>query len=433
MNISIFGLGYVGAVTAGCLARQGHRIVGVDVHPQKVESFNAGVAPIVEPGLDEMLKSAKAKGLLHATLSCEEAIAETELSIVCVGTPSKVTGALDLSFVHGVVRQIAEALRKKMKSHALVLRSTMLPGSTEAIVREFLSDLMAVRLLQVFYYPEFLRESTAVADFENPSLAVVGTRDGVKPPAELAKTLFGVGAAAVNWQTAEMVKYACNAFHASKIAFANEMGRVGKQMGIDSRAVMELLCQDTKLNLSPYYMKPGNPFGGSCLPKDVRALTNHARQNGLHLPMLENLLPSNERHLQSLLGLITESGHTEVCLLGLSFKANTDDLRESAMVEVAQTLLGRGFKVRIYDPALNLASLVGANKRVIDTRMPHLASLLCADLKTALGEQGVVVASQKCAPIDELKKVVTARHQVLDVNGWPELRELPCKYEGFCW
>jgi GDP-mannose 6-dehydrogenase len=433
MNISIFGLGYVGAVTAGCLAKQGHTIVGVDVHPQKVASFNAGVPPIVEPGLEELLHTAKARGLLKATTSAEEAINQTELSIVCVGTPSKITGALDLSFVHGVVRQIADALRRKMKSHALVLRSTMLPGSTEAIVREFLSDLTAVRLLRVYYYPEFLRESTAVADFENPALTVVGTGDGGKPPAEMVKALFGTGAIAVNWAAAEMVKYACNAFHATKIAFANEMGRVGKQMGIDSRAVMELLCQDTKLNLSPYYMKPGNPFGGSCLPKDVRALINHARVNGLSLPMLENLLPSNERHLQSLLGLITESGHTEACLLGLSFKANTDDLRESAMVEVAQTLLGRGFKVRIYDPVLNLAALVGANKRLIDLRMPHLASLLCADLKTALGGQGVVIAAQKCAPLDELRRFVTAKHHVIDVNGWPELRELPGKYEGFCW
>lgn len=433
MKISIFGLGYVGAVTASCLARQGHTIVGVDVHPAKVESFNAGVPPIVEPGLEELLKTAKAKGLLRATLSCEEAIAETDASIVCVGTPSKVTGALDLGFVRGVVEQIGDALRKKMKSHALILRSTMLPGSTESIAKEFLSDLIAVRLVQVFYYPEFLRESTAVSDFENPSLAVVGTRDGGKPPADLMTGLFGEKAAVVNWNTAEMVKYACNAFHATKISFANEIGRVGKQMGIDSRAVMELLCQDTKLNLSPYYMKPGNPFGGSCLPKDVRALTNHARMNGVSVPMLEHLLPSNERHLQSLLGLISESGQSEVVILGMTFKSNTDDLRESAMVEVAQTLLGRGFKLRIYDPALNLSALVGANKRVLDTKMPHLASQLCPDLKTALGTQGMVVVAQKCAPLAELKQFVTAQHQVLDVNGWPELRELSSKYEGFCW
>jgi GDP-mannose 6-dehydrogenase len=292
---------------------------------------------------------------------------------------------------------------------------------------------MAVRLLQVFYYPEFLRESTAVADFENPSLAVVGTREGSKPPGDLMKGLFGEAAAVVNWNTAEMVKYACNAFHAAKITFANEIGRVGKGMSIDSCVVMELLCRDTRLNLSPYYLRPGNPFGGSCLPKDVRALTNHARMSGLSLPMLENLLPSNERHLQSLLGLITDSGKSEVCILGLSFKNNTDDLRESAMVEVAQTLLGRGFKLRIYDPALNLSALVGANKRVIDTKMPHLASLLSTDLSAAVGTEGLVVAAQKCVSLTELKKVITPKHHVVDVNGWTELRELPAKYEGFCW
>src|SRR6185503_14372098 len=325
--------GYVGAVTAGCLARQGHAIVGVDVQPQKVEAFNAGVPPIVEPGLEDLLRTAKAKGLLRATASCEEAIASTEVSIVCVGTPSKVTGALDLGFVRAVVQQIGDALRKKVKSHALILRSTMLPGSTSELVKEFLSDLIAVRLLSVYYYPEFLRESTAVADFEDPSLAVVGTRHGVKPPAEL---------------TAEMIKYACNAFHAAKITFANEIGRVGKELGIDARVVMELLCRDHKLNLSPYYMRPGNPFGGSCLPKDLRALTAVARLNGLSLPMLESLLTSNERHLPSLLDRVVGADQHEIVILGLSFKSNTDDLRESAMVEVAQTLLGRGYTLRIY-------------------------------------------------------------------------------------
>ena len=433
MNISILGLGYVGAVTAGCLAKRGHSIVGVDVQAQKVESLNAGVPPIVEPGLAELLQTAKLRGLLRATTSVEEAIRDTELSIVCVGTPSKVTGLLDLSFVRGVVQQIAGALRAKKQSHTLVLRSTMLPGSTEQIVRESLADLTEAQGLQVFYYPEFLREGTGVADFEHPSLVVVGTQDGAKPPPELTTSLFGEAAVEVNWPTAEMVKYACNAFHATKIAFANEIGRVGKQMGLDARTVMDLLCQDTKLNISRYYLKPGNPFGGSCLPKDVRALTGHGRAEGLSLPVLESLSASNERHLQSLLGLITESGHTEICILGLSFKANTDDLREAPMVEVAQTLLGRGFRVRIFDPALNLGALVGANKRVIDTRMPHLASLLCTDLAAALGEQGLVVAAQQCAPLADLKRYITSAHHVLDVNGWPELRELPSRYEGLCW
>ena len=433
MRISIFGLGYVGAVTAGCLSKQGHSIVGVDVHPQKVAAFNEGIPPIIEPGLDELLKQAKADGRLRATVHCDDAIAATDLSIVCVGTPSALTGALDLSFVRQVIKEIAASIRQRQKHHYLVLRSTMLPGSTAALAKEFLTDLVAKGWLQVFYFPEFLRESTAVADFDNPSLAVVGTRDGARPPEELMQALFGEQAAAVNWPTAEMVKYACNAFHATKITFANEIGRVGKQLQVDARSVMSLVCQDTKLNLSPYYMKPGNPFGGSCLPKDVRALTNHARTHGLHLPMLENLLPSNERHLQRLLELILNSGQNEVALLGLSFKSDTDDLRESPMVDVAQALLGRGFKLRIYDPALNLAALVGANKRVIDSKMPHLASLLCPDLATAIGKSGTVVVAQKCAKIVELSQHITAQHHVLDVNGWAELKMLACRYEGFCW
>jgi len=433
MNISIFGLGYVGAVTAGCLAKQGHSVVGVDVQPQKVADFNRGVPPIVEPGLEELLREAKASNRLRATQSCNEAIAATELSIICVGTPSTAAGALDLSFVRGVAGQIGEALRQSPKPHTIVFRSTMLPGSTNSIVGDLLEDVERSAGARIFYYPEFLRESTAVADFENPSLAVVGSRDGSRPPVELMRALFGEKAAVVNWQTAEMTKYACNAFHATKVAFANEIGRVGKELGVDSQAVMALLCQDTRLNLSPYYMRPGNPFGGSCLPKDVRALTHCARQIGANLPVLENLLPSNERHLQSLLQLIADTGQREVVILGLSFKANTDDLRESPMVEIAQTLLGRGHQLRIYDPALNLSALVGANKRVVDAQMPHLASLLKTDLSEAIGERGVVVAAQKCAAMTELKKIVTSQHHVIDVNGWSELRGLPSRYEGFCW
>ncbi len=433
MNISIFGLGYVGAVTAGCLAKQGHGIVGVDVHPQKVADFNRGVPPIVEPGLDELLKDAKAQNRLRATQDVQDAIGATDLSIICVGTPSTAAGALDLGYVRTGVQQIGDAIRKLGKKHYLVFRSTMLPGSTAKIVEEFLGDLLASGAIQIFYYPEFLRESTAVADFENPSLVVVGSRDGSRPAEELMKGLFGEKASVVNWQTAEMIKYACNAFHATKIAFANEIGRIGKQMGIDAGKVMSLICLDTKLNLSPYYMKPGNPFGGSCLPKDVRALTNCARQRGVNLPMMESLLPSNERHMQSLLQLISDAGQKEIIILGLSFKANTDDLRESAMVELAQIFLGRGYTLRIYDPALNLAAMVGANKRVVDLQLPHLASELQTELKDALGQKGVVIAAQKCAPIAELKKFITPQHHVIDVNGWAELRELPSKYEGFCW
>ena len=432
MKISIFGLGYVGAVTAGCLAGQGHSIVGVDVSEQKVEALNQGMAPIIEPGLPELLKAAREKGMLRATSDCADALASTDLSIVCVGTPSAISGALDLSYVKALLGEMAAELRRTQKSHILVLRSTMLPGSTQTLIEEIMADLEKSGSLNVFYYPEFLRESTAVADFQNPSLAVVGSRGGERPSEDLMKSLFGSNAAVVEWQVAEMIKYACNAFHAVKITFANEIGRLGKQMGIDSRIVMDLICKDTKLNLSPYYLKPGNPFGGSCLPKDVRALTHRARIQGTTLPMIENLLLSNERHLQSLLSLIMESGQSEVVLLGLSFKSNTDDLRESSMVEVAQSLVGRGYPLRIFDPALNLAALVGRNKRVIDAKMPALASLLRPNLAEALGKRGLVVVSQKCAALDELRRLLTPDHQLLDVNGWKELGDLPVRYQGFC-
>jgi GDP-mannose 6-dehydrogenase len=432
MKISVFGLGYVGAVTAGCLTEQGHQVIGVDVHAQKVEDFNRGQPAIIEPGLDALFWQAYGKGFLRATQSAKEAIAESEVSLVCVGTPSKQTGALDLSAVQAVTRQIAESLRASQKRHVLIYRSTMLPGSTEQLVADFLSDLVAAGRLEVLYYPEFLRESTAVADFHQPSLAVVGTREGQAFPSEL-KSLLGEQTSVVTWRTAEMLKYACNAFHALKVAFANEIGRLSKPTQINAQTVMNLLCQDTRLNLSPYYLRPGNPFGGSCLPKDVRALGHWGRQQGLSLPVLENLLTSNQEHLQGLLHLIAERGHAEVVILGLSFKPNTDDLRESAMVEVAQNLLGHGYQLRIYDPQLNLARIMGSNRRVIDLKMPHLASLLKEDLGAALGTQGLVLAAQKCATVSELAKYLTAKHHVVDVNGWTELRTLGASYEGFCW
>jgi GDP-mannose 6-dehydrogenase len=433
MNISIFGLGYVGTVTAGCLARRGHSIVGVDVQATKIDALNRGVPPILEPGIDTLLREAQIAGRLRATSDTAEAIAATDLSIIAVGTPSTVTGALDLQYVRQVFRQIVEVLARSGKKHTLVLRSTMLPGSTAQLATEFLADPELRQRVALYFYPEFLREGTAVQDFEQPSLAVVGTGDGAAPPAALVDALFGASAAAVEWATAEMVKYASNAFHATKVAFANEIGRVAKPTGVDARTVMELLCRDTVLNLSPYYMRPGNPFGGSCLPKDVRALAQFGRGHGLQLPLLESLLPSNERHLQSLLALIAGSGQAEIVVLGLAFKPDTDDLRESAMLEVTQILLGRGYQLRIYDPGLNLTTLVGSNRRLIESKMPHLASFLHADLATAIGERGLIVAAQRCVSLPDLSKVVTPHHQVLDVNGWPELQRLPARYEGFCW
>lgn len=432
MNISVFGLGYVGAVTAGCLSARGHCIVGVDVAAAKVEDLNRGQPPIIEPGLGELLSAGVRDKRLRATCDPEEAVAATDVSLVCVGTPSSVSGALDLRYVREVTRQIVAAVRVKDRAHVLVFRSTMLPGSTRTIIEEMAPDVCDVGLLTVCYYPEFLREGTAVRDFDEPSLSAVGTVDGTPPAAGLME-LFGAGTMPVTWEAAELLKYACNAFHATKVAFSNEIGRLGRRLGVDAGMVMSLLCQDTRLNISSYYMRPGNPFGGSCLPKDVRAIVHRARQAGLSIPLLESLLPSNERHLQSLLELISATEQREVIILGLSFKANTDDLRESAMVEVAQHCLGRGYAVRIYDPQLNLSALQGANKRAIDMRMPHLAGLLQPDLRSAIGAAGVIVAAQKCASVEDLGGFVTPKHTIIDINGWRELSQLAATYEGLCW
>jgi GDP-mannose 6-dehydrogenase len=433
MRISVFGLGYVGAVSAGCLAKRGHGIVGVDVRAHKVDLFNRGQSPVHEPGLDELLRSAWEEGLLRATSNAHEAVIGTDLSVVCVGTPSTVTGALDLSSVRQVLKEIRGALRSRPKSHALVIRSAMLPGNTARLVSELLVELEAAGTLSICYHPEFLREGAAVADFEDPSLTIVGTRQGGRLPPLVSESLVGGTPVVVNWQTAELVKYACSAFHATKVAFANEVGRMAKGMQLDGCGVMELLCRDTRLNLSPVYLKPGNPFGGPYLPRDVRALAHQGRLQGMNLPLLESLPLSNERHLQSLLSLIAESGCQDVVILGLALNAETDDLQESPMVEVAQALLGRGYRVRIYDPQLNPGKAIGNNGRSIQVRMPHLASLLHADLAQAVGEHGLVVAAQRCASVADLAKALTARHRVLDVYGWPELRTLPASYEGFCW
>jgi GDP-mannose 6-dehydrogenase len=433
MKLAIFGLGYVGTVTAACLASRGHSIVGVDVQPEKVDALRRGEPSVIEPGVAELLAAAAARGLLDATTDSAKAVRECEASIVCVGTPSTLAGSLDLRYVHQVASEIADALRRRPKTHALVLRSTMLPGSTQRLVAELGIADRGAEGVEVLYYPEFLREGSGVADFETPSMSVVGTATGAPPSAAVQAALMPPGTTTVPWSSAEMVKYASNAYHATKVVFANEIGRLAKSAGIDGREVMDLLCTDTKLNLSSYYLRPGNPFGGSCLPKDVRALVRRSRQLELDLPLLESLLHSNTRHLESLLALVAQTGQREVVILGLSFKTGTDDLRESPMVEVAQTLHGRGYLLRIHDPTLNLRTLVGTNKRLIETKLPHLASVLHEDLATAIGDSGVIVAAQRVCDVGALAGLVTTRHQVIDVNGWPELAGLAATYQGLCW
>ncbi len=433
MNVSIFGLGYVGAVTAGCLAELGHHIIGADVQQGKVDAFNAGQSPIIEPELDDLLNSARREGRLHATTDAAEAVAASDVSIICVGTPSLESGRLNLDFVRKVSEQIATALKVSGKAHVIIFRSTMLPGSTRTMVRDFFEDLRVAGQIKIYYCPEFLREGTAVKDFREPSLAVIGTHDGLAPESGEAKQLLGGTPAVLAWEGAEMIKYSCNYFHALKVGFANEIGRLCKFLGEDGTRVMDVVCADTRLNISRYYMKPGNPFGGSCLPKDVSALKSFARMEGISLPLLENTLDTNHAHLDQLIKLIMSKDKRRIGLLGLAFKADTDDLRGSPMVAVAETLIGRGYELRIYDPQLNLARLIGANANEIQRRMPHLASLLKQSPCEVIEQSEIIVASQKCARPDELASAARADHCVIDVNGWRELKTLPWEYEGLCW
>lgn len=433
MNISIFGLGYVGAVTAGCLTELGHTIIGADVQQAKVDAFNAGVSPIIEPELDELLQKARREGRLHATTEAAEAVGASEVSIICVGTPSLESGQLNLDFVRKVSQQIVEALLVKAQPHVVIFRSTMLPGSTRGIVREFFSDPALALMTWVYFCPEFLREGTAVKDFREPSLTVIGTHDGEEPESQGALLLLGGKPAVLTWEGAEMIKYSCNYFHALKVGFANEIGRVCKHIGEDGARVMDVVCADTKLNISRQYMRPGNPFGGSCLPKDVNALKSFARMEGVSLPLLESTLDTNQAHLDQLIKLIVSKEKRRIGLLGLAFKADTDDLRGSPMVAVAETLLGRGYELHIYDPKLNLARLIGANANEIQRRMPHLASLLRSNLREVIENSEVIVAAQKCARPGELAASVRSEQSLIDVSGWSELRALPWKYEGLCW
>jgi GDP-mannose 6-dehydrogenase len=433
MKVSIFGLGYVGSVTAGCLAERGHAIIGVDVQAEKVAAFNAGRSPIMEPELDALLSTAHRAGRLSATLATDAAVMASEASLICVGTPSLTSGQLNLAFVKKVCEQISATLRKSGKPHVILFRSTMLPGSTRALMQEFFADLHATGQVTIYYCPEFLREGSAVQDFRDPSLTVLGTHDGHASESHEVMEFMPTGSEVLTWEGAEMIKYACNYLHALKIGFANEIGRLCKHIGEDGARVMSVVCSDTRLNVSAHYLKPGTPFGGSCLPKDVSALVSMARQAGLTLPLLDHALPSNSAHLDLLLRLITCKKVRRIGILGLAFKADTDDLRGSAMVSAAETLIGLGYEVQIYDPGLNLSRLIGANAEEMTRRMPHLASLLKADIADVISHAQLLVISQPCAPLATLRQHAKADQHVIDVNGWRELEGLAWSYEGLCW
>ncbi len=400
MQISVFGLGYVGSVSAACLAKAGHEVVGVDAAPAKVDTINAGSSPVVEPGLDELIGTEVRAGRLRATGSSEEAIANSELALICVGTPGRANGQLDVSAVHRVAEQIASALRARTGSYTAVLRSTVLPGTTEKV---FLPLLAAARHrdgfhLRVAVNPEFMREGTALQDFAHPPFTLVGCDDPTAGP--ILRSLYGgVEAPFVQTavRTAEMVKYVANAFHALKICFANEVADVSTALGADVGEVMRLFLLDRKLNVSEAYLRPGFAFGGSCLPKDVRALTYAARAADVEAPLLSSILPSNEWQIRRGLQEVFATQKRRVAVIGLAFKPGSDDVRESPLLTLVETLIGKGYEVRIFDRHVALANLVGANRRHVQEKIPHIASLLCKSLKELLAHAEVLVIGHSSA------------------------------------
>ena len=436
MRISVFGLGYVGAVSAGCLADDGHEVIGVDPIPTKVDLINSGQSPIIETEIGEIIAATAKAGRLRATGDHGEAIRESELSFVCVGTPSQANGNLDLRYVRRICEQIGEALKDKSGRHTVVIRSTILPGTMRNIVIPILEEFSGKKAAVDFGVcnnPEFLREGTAVNDFRRPPKTVIGEVDQASGD-ELAELYEKLEAPLIrtDLETAEMVKYVDNSWHALKIGFANEIGTICKSLGLDSHKIMQIFCSDRKLNISAAYLSPGFAFGGSCLPKDLRALSYRAKTNDLDLPILNSILPSNEKQVNRGLQLITEKGHQKVGILGFSFKTGTDDLRESPIIELIERLLGKGYELRIYDKNVKIASLVGANRDFILNRIPHISRLMVNHVEAVLDYAETIVIGNKDPDFqtvpDKLRKGQSVVDFVRITNGTSN-----GKYDGISW
>src|ERR1700691_4147388 len=394
-SVSVFGLGYVGTVTAACLAYRGNNVIGVDLNPTKVEAINSGNSPIVEPRVSEIIAESHKANRLHATGSAETAVLNSDISFLCVGTPSLRNGKLDLGNIEPVCREIGEILKGKNSFHLVVLRSTVLPGTAETIVvptLEKASGKPIGRDFGVCVNPEFMREGTAVADFLEPSITIIGAADPAH--SKILRDLYSWVPGRVfetSFRSAEMAKYVCNAWHAVKVSFANEVGTLAKELQVDAAAVTEIFTADTTLNISASCLKPVFAFGGSCLPKDVRALTYRAKELALSLPLFESILSSNDEHLNRAVEMVLKTGKKNVAMLGLSFKAATDDLRESPQVQLVKRLIGEGCKLQIWDDNVSLGRLIGSNRQYIETVIPHIGSLLGSNLEHALSQAEVVV------------------------------------------
>jgi GDP-mannose 6-dehydrogenase len=436
MKLSVFGLGYVGCVSAACFAKQGHHITGVDVNPRKVEIINSGKSPIVEPGVGELINEAVSSGYLRATTSAQEAVRNSTLSLVCVGTPSRANGSLDLGHVTRVCEEIGDALKSESERHVVVMRSTMLPGTIRDVVIPAFERTSGKTVgidFHVCTNPEFLREGSSLKDFNAPPFTLIGADD--EAAATLVKELYAKIDAPLFTtpvKTAEMIKYVCNSFHALKVSFANEVGNICKALSIDSHEVMKIVCEDKKLNLSSYYMKPGFAFGGSCLPKDLRAINYRAKELDVELPVLGSILTSNRLQVERAVQMVTKTGKKKIGVLGFSFKAGTDDLRESPMVTLIETLIGKGYKLSLYDRDVSLARLFGANKEFIEREIPHISTLMRGSIDEVVGDAEVIVIGNKVEEFRDVQSELKAGQVLIDlVRLFDDVSNET--YQGICW
>ncbi len=437
MKVSIFGLGYVGTVCAGCLVAEGHSVIGVDISENKVEGMNRGNASIVEPELPALFSAGFAAKRLSATTSAADAINASEISLVCVGTPSQANGNLDLAYMKRVCEEIGAALRDKDAGHVVVFRSTMLPGTTEDHLIPILEKYSGKTVgngFDVCYNPEFLREGSSVFDFYNPPKIVVGEQNP-KAGDVLLQLYAGIEAPLIrkSIRVAEMAKYCDNAFHALKVSFANEIGNLCKKLSVDSHDVMSVFCEDKKLNLSPAYLKPGFAFGGSCLPKDLRALNYQAKHFDLASPLLNAIMLSNAEQIQLGIQMIMATGKRRIGFLGMAFKPDTDDLRESPLVEVIETLLGKGYSIRIFDRNVATSRLIGANRRFMEDHIPHLSSLLVESVEDLTANSDVIVIGYKSPEFINAFESLRSDQTVVDLARLAERERTAANYQGICW
>ncbi len=437
MRISVMGLGYVGVVSAGCLAQGGHEVIGVDPEQVKVDLINAGKSPIVENDIGGIVKTQVAAGRLRATANVADAVHSSDILLICVGTPSRSNGGIDLTYVRRVCEQIGEELRHHNAAPVVVMRSTMLPGTIREVVIPTLETHSGKRAgadFGVCINPEFLREGTAVYDYRNPPKTVIGELDPASGDV-LAKLYADTSGPLIRTdiETAEMVKYVDNCWHALKVGYANEIGNICKSLGVDGHSVMDIFCQDTKLNLSPYYLKPGFAFGGSCLPKDLRALLYKAKTLDLTLPILGSILPSNQQQLERGVQAVVEQGQKKVGILGFSFKAGTDDLRESPVVELTERLIGKGYDLRIYDKNVNIASIRGANRDYILNHIPHISRLMVSKISDVLDHARTIVIGNAAAEFREIPKRIGSNQSIIDFVRICQTRSIAGVYEGICW